>query len=331
MNTLSNISEELIGSIFSGNSKDWLVCDRKKFYDLDFINFQKKEDFKKLGNKDLNCLINILLYFKFIRKEKKKLFLSKLYYFQISYALTFFTKTISFYTRNSGISNIFSINVFVEPVKKLFYGILMNKKLNELKKNIEFWTTRHLNFLTIEIMDQSHQEIIKSKTIYAENIEFHTKKYFSKQTRLHLLKKRFKCFFPVFFAQKFILIENRFFSQKCFRKFFSFEINFSFEKLFIKKIFNIFLALIKSYFSHTNFIFNKKFSKFFRFNKKYNVKKEKYNQRKKKKLTKNGKTGKNKFIGYINKKISLKLNRKKNKIKKIVSRNCIFDPFSSLV
>jgi len=331
MNTLSNISEELIGSIFSGNLKDWLVCDRKKFYDLDFMNFQKKDDFKKLGNNDLNCLINSLLYFKFIGGRKKKLFLSKLYYFQFSYPLTFFTKTISFYTRNSSISNIFSINVFVEPMKKLFYGILMNKKLNELKKNIEFWTTRHLNFLTIEIMNQSHQEIIKSKTIYAENLEFHTKEYFPKQTRLYLLKKRFKCFFPVFFAQKFIFIENCFFNQNSFRKFFSFEINSSFEKLFIKKIFNIFLALIKSYFSHTNFIFNKNFPKFFSFNKKYHVKKEKYNQKKRKKLTKNGKTGKNKFISYINKKISLKLNPKKNKIKKIISRNCIFDPFSSLV
>jgi hypothetical protein len=328
MNTLSNISEELIGSIFSGNLKDWLACDRKKFYDLDFMNFQKKDDFKKFGNKDLNCLINILLYFKFIIEKKKKLFLSKLYYFQISCPLTFFTKTISFYIRNSGISDIFSIDVFVEPLKKLFYGILMNKKLNEMKKNIEFWTTRHLNFLTIENMNRSHQEIIKSKIIYTENIEFYTKEYFSKQTRLYLLKKRFKCFFPVFFAQKFIFIENRYFSQNFFRKFFSFEINHSFEKLFIKKIFNIFLALIKSYFSHTNFIFNKKF---FRFNKKYHVKKEKYNQKKKKKLTKNRKTGKIKFISYINKKISLKLDPKKNKIKKIISRNCIFDPFNSMV
>ena len=95
MGFLYNIINEVVSPIFSKNVGDWLILNKKTLYDFNFIKFKSKIASKEIIDRDLNKLVNSLLYFNFL-EENKKLFLSKLYFVQICSSLSFFTRTVGF-------------------------------------------------------------------------------------------------------------------------------------------------------------------------------------------------------------------------------------------
>jgi len=98
MNTLFGILEEVINFKPLRNVVDWLVVNEKNFYNFSFIRFNKDNFLKNYTCKDLNYLINILLYFDFV-KDNKKLISSNLDLIQCCSSITFFNRSISYFVK----------------------------------------------------------------------------------------------------------------------------------------------------------------------------------------------------------------------------------------
>lgn len=268
---LFNIIEELLNPILSKNVGDWLNLNKKTLYDFNFINLRRKTAPKEIIDKDLSNLINILVYFNFL-EENKKLFLSKLYFVQICTSLTFFTPTFGVCANLPPNYKTFLKYKLLESIEKLFIAILISKKLKELKKVIRFWNNQYLKLLTSEIFSQTTQEIIIKKFIKTSNYNHnksHSEQNLIEPNRLYHLKKRFRCFFPFLFGQKFYSIVGQCINTNSAKQNFNFSIIFQAKKLLIKKMLNIFFDIIEFYFFDKKFFF---FVKLFNLFKLYNKK-----------------------------------------------------------
>jgi len=206
MNTLFRILEEIINFIPLGNVVDCLVVNEKSFYNFSFIRFNEDNFLKNYTCKDLNYLINILLYFDFV-KDNKKLISSNLDLIQCCSSITFFNRSISYFVKLIPEFGIFSAKNLNAPIKKLFHGILICKKSEELKKMVGFWKNYHLKIILIGILNQSFQENIKKKLYDTARSEFKNDLGVADSKHLYLLKKRLECI-------SFKLLERKFYLNK---------------------------------------------------------------------------------------------------------------------
>ena len=255
MNTLFSVIEEFIDPFFSKNVASWLSLDKQTLFDFDLITLSSDQS-KKIKNITLNRLINILLYLKFMRKQKK-IFLKCLFLIENCTLVTFFTRTISFYAEFEKIGKISTKEKLSEPLKKLLTGILIGKKANEIANKIPYWKNFCANLLTNDLFDQSFQEVAKIKLIQTEYKKMGSKFNFFGSKWSYFLKKRFDCFFPVFFFQEFFLINNPapYLNFKVGN--INFQISIYFKKLLRKKNLSLFLNLLKTYSLEKFFEFDK--------------------------------------------------------------------------
>jgi len=102
--------------------------------------------------------------------------------------------------------NFFSKNLNA-PIKKLFHGILICKKSEELKKMVGFWKDYHLKLILIGILNQSYQENIKKNLYETARSEFKNDPCVADSKHLYILKKRLGCI-------SFKLIERKLYLNK---------------------------------------------------------------------------------------------------------------------
>ena len=192
MNTLYNILNEIVSFVPLINVSDWLVLNDKNFYSFSFIRFKKENCSTYSKCNDLRYLMGSLLYFDFVKKNKK-LISSNFDLIQFCCTDTFFKKSISYYVKILPTCKNFSVNHLKIPIKKLFNAILISKKAIELKRMVIFWKKYHLKLMIVEVLNQPFQENIKKKMI--ENIETEFKYGRSRKiiSYLYILKKRLKC------------------------------------------------------------------------------------------------------------------------------------------
>jgi len=247
MNTLYNILNEIVSFVPLINVSDWLVLNDKNFYNFSFIRFKKKTCLNYSKCNDIRYLVGSLLYFDFVKKNKK-LISSSFDLIQFFCTDTFFNKSISYYVKILSTCKNFSVNHLKIPIKKLFNAILVSKKAIELKKMVIFWKKYHLKLIIVEILNQPFQENIKKKMI--ENIETEFKHGQSRKiiSYLYILQKRLKCtYFKL--VEKNVYSINKISSNVPYIKS-NFFINFLFESKIIrsKKNLQICLNLIGFFF-----------------------------------------------------------------------------------
>ena len=248
MNTLFSIFEEFINVVFSKNVADFLSIDDLVFRDFIFLSLSRNS-FQILKNKTSKYFMNTLIYLDFLKYHKKPIY-KDFYLVQNCSLLTFFTKTVSFFVKLDH-KNQFSFNhKLIEPFKKMIEGILLEKKINQLNDTIKFWKNQNQNLLIFDILNQSNQEILRKKLIgIADEMNF-LGSYLSESKNLNIFKKRFKCFFPFWFAQEIFRTKDGFLRPKfkinpqLFQKTFLVKL----KKIFIEKYFKARLDILKFYF-----------------------------------------------------------------------------------
>ena len=189
MNTLLTLLEELIKVLPSKKTTNLLELDEFTLTNFSFNGFIKKESELKFKSKNLTHLIKFLIYVEFI-KENKKIFFQHLYSMQYCTLITFFTRALSFHSDIFTNKNILLKINLNKSLKKLLIGVLVNKKINELKKTVMFWNIFNLKLLNIDILHQSFQEIVLKKMFEQIKTIFSSKKQ-----HLYIFKKRWDCFF----------------------------------------------------------------------------------------------------------------------------------------
>ena len=189
MKTLLTFVDELIKFLPNKKTTHLLEIDEFTLTNFRFNGFIKKESELKFKSKNLTHLIKFLIYFEFI-KENKKTFFQHLYSMQYCTLITFFTGALNFHSDIFTTKNILLKINLNKSLKKLLIGVLVNKKINELKKTVMFWNIFNLKLLNIDILHQSFQEIVLKKIFEQIKTIFSFKKHHP-----YIFKKRWGCFF----------------------------------------------------------------------------------------------------------------------------------------
>ena len=271
MNTLFYIFQEFIDLLFFKNVADFLPIDELTFHDFIFLFFTKNP-VEIIKHKGIKFLMDSLLYLDFL-KCQKKLLSKDFYLIQNCSLVTFFTKSISFFLEIETRKQFLFKGKLNEPFRKIFEGILLERKMSQLKVGIQFWKNQNQHLLTFDILNQSYQEILRQKLIQTQNEIDFPKIYSARQNKLNFFIKRFSCFFPILFGQEILnikglskIIINKIYSKSIHKMFL-----FKLEKFFLKKYCKTRINILNFYFFDEICCLKKKNPGFSKFLSKYST------------------------------------------------------------